>query len=120
MGTDGGDTYSFREISAWLGEAGFVNPRTLEGPRSFAPDPGDEALTFSTTCQLGFLTTNREGRGFNPAVADASNCLPVSRPAPSVSRRTARGARRTEGWEPLRGGVKTPPFGCPAQSGEAW
>jgi hypothetical protein len=30
MGTDCGDTYSFREISAWLGEAGFVNPRTLE------------------------------------------------------------------------------------------
>ncbi|MGB7591383.1 MAG: hypothetical protein WBO19_09105 [Terriglobia bacterium] len=32
MGTDCGDTYSFREISAWLGEAGFVNPRTLEAP----------------------------------------------------------------------------------------
>ena len=30
VNTDHGDTYSFREISGWLGEAGFVNPRTLE------------------------------------------------------------------------------------------
>ena len=28
--TDRGDTYSFEEISAWLLEAGFVNPRTLD------------------------------------------------------------------------------------------
>jgi hypothetical protein len=32
VNTDCGDTYSFREISAWLAEAGFVNPRTLEAP----------------------------------------------------------------------------------------
>jgi SAM-dependent methyltransferase len=32
VNTDDGDTYSFREISSWLGEAGFVNPRTLEAP----------------------------------------------------------------------------------------
>jgi len=32
VNTDNGDTYSFREISAWLGEAGFVNSRTLEAP----------------------------------------------------------------------------------------
>jgi len=32
VNTDRGDTYSFREISAWLGEAGFVNMRTLEAP----------------------------------------------------------------------------------------
>jgi precorrin-6B methylase 2 len=32
VNTDCGDTYSFREISAWLAEAGFVNPRTLEVP----------------------------------------------------------------------------------------
>jgi len=32
VNTDNGDTYSFREISAWLGEAGFVNMRTLEAP----------------------------------------------------------------------------------------
>jgi 2-polyprenyl-3-methyl-5-hydroxy-6-metoxy-1,4-benzoquinol methylase len=32
VNTENGDTYSFREISAWLGEAGFVNTRTLEAP----------------------------------------------------------------------------------------
>jgi len=32
VNTDYGDTYSFREISGWLGEAGFTNPRTLEVP----------------------------------------------------------------------------------------
>ena len=32
VNTDCGDTYSFREISAWLAEAGFVNPRMLEVP----------------------------------------------------------------------------------------
>jgi len=32
VNTDYGDTYSFREISGWLGEAGFVNMRTLEAP----------------------------------------------------------------------------------------
>jgi ubiquinone/menaquinone biosynthesis C-methylase UbiE len=32
VNTDCGDTYSFREISSWLGEAGFVNTRTLEAP----------------------------------------------------------------------------------------
>ena len=32
VNTDCGDTYSFGEISAWLAEAGFVNPRTLEVP----------------------------------------------------------------------------------------
>jgi ubiquinone/menaquinone biosynthesis C-methylase UbiE len=36
VNTDNGDTYSFREISAWLSEAGFVNPRMLEVP---APSP---------------------------------------------------------------------------------
>jgi hypothetical protein len=29
VNTDCGDTFSFEEISAWLGEAGFVNARTL-------------------------------------------------------------------------------------------
>ena len=32
VNTDTGDTYSFEEISAWLKQAGFVNPRTLEAP----------------------------------------------------------------------------------------
>ena len=32
VNTDNGDTYSFREISSWLVEAGFVNVRTLEAP----------------------------------------------------------------------------------------
>lgn len=32
VNTDNGDTYSFREISGWLGEAGFVHTRTLEAP----------------------------------------------------------------------------------------
>src|SRR5208337_1323745 len=36
VNTDNGGTYSFREISAWLAEAGFVNPRTLEVP---SPSP---------------------------------------------------------------------------------
>ncbi|MGB9487359.1 MAG: hypothetical protein WCD04_14760 [Terriglobia bacterium] len=43
----------------------------------------------------GFLATNAEGRGFNPAVTGAPNCLLI------------------EGWEPLCGGVKTPPFRSP-------
>jgi SAM-dependent methyltransferase len=32
VNTDTGDTYSFEEISSWLGEAGFINPRTLDAP----------------------------------------------------------------------------------------
>lgn len=32
VNTDHGDTYSFEEISAWLSEAGFENPRTLSAP----------------------------------------------------------------------------------------
>lgn len=32
VNTDTGDTYSFEEISSWLLEAGFVNPRTLDSP----------------------------------------------------------------------------------------
>jgi hypothetical protein len=28
--TDCGGTYSFEEIADWLGEAGFVNPRTID------------------------------------------------------------------------------------------
>jgi hypothetical protein len=32
VNTDRGDTYSFGEISAWLAQAGFVNPRTLDAP----------------------------------------------------------------------------------------
>ena len=30
--TDEGDTFSYEEISAWLREAGFINPRLLECP----------------------------------------------------------------------------------------
>jgi SAM-dependent methyltransferase len=32
VNTDQGNTYSFEEISAWLTEAGFTNPRTLDAP----------------------------------------------------------------------------------------
>ena len=32
VNTDDGGTYSFEEISAWLREAGFENPRTLDAP----------------------------------------------------------------------------------------
>ena len=32
VNTDEGNTYSFEEISAWLAEAGFENPRTLQAP----------------------------------------------------------------------------------------
>ena len=32
VNTDHGDTYSYREISSWLREAGFVNSRTLDSP----------------------------------------------------------------------------------------
>jgi len=32
VNTDHGDTYSYREISSWLREAGFVNTRTLDAP----------------------------------------------------------------------------------------
>ena len=36
VNTGHGSTYSFREIGAWLEEAGFVNPRTLDAP---SPSP---------------------------------------------------------------------------------
>lgn len=32
VNTDNGDTWSFEEISEWLKEAGFTNPRTLDSP----------------------------------------------------------------------------------------
>jgi ubiquinone/menaquinone biosynthesis C-methylase UbiE len=32
VNTDNGNTYSFEEISSWLAEAGFVNPRTVPAP----------------------------------------------------------------------------------------
>jgi 3-hydroxy-5-methyl-1-naphthoate 3-O-methyltransferase len=32
VNTDDGGTYSFEEISEWLKEAGFVNPRTIDSP----------------------------------------------------------------------------------------
>jgi SAM-dependent methyltransferase len=32
VNTDNGNTYSFEEISSWLTEAGFVNPRTVAAP----------------------------------------------------------------------------------------
>jgi ubiquinone/menaquinone biosynthesis C-methylase UbiE len=32
VNTDNGDTWSFEEISGWLKEAGFTNPRLLESP----------------------------------------------------------------------------------------
>ena len=32
INTDQGDTFTFAEISAWLREAGFTNPRQFEGP----------------------------------------------------------------------------------------
>jgi ubiquinone/menaquinone biosynthesis C-methylase UbiE len=32
VNTDCGDTYSFEEISSWLKDAGFANPRTLDSP----------------------------------------------------------------------------------------
>jgi precorrin-6B methylase 2 len=32
VNTDNGDTFSFEEISSWLTEAGFTNPRTLDAP----------------------------------------------------------------------------------------
>ena len=32
VATENGDTFSFEEISTWLKEAGFVNPRTLDAP----------------------------------------------------------------------------------------
>jgi ubiquinone/menaquinone biosynthesis C-methylase UbiE len=32
VNTDSGGTYSFEEISTWLSEAGFENPRTLDAP----------------------------------------------------------------------------------------
>jgi len=32
VNTDTGDTFSFEEISGWLTEAGFTNPRTLDAP----------------------------------------------------------------------------------------
>jgi hypothetical protein len=55
---------------------------------------------------------NKEGRGFNPAVADASNYSPVLRPAQSRACGTPRGARRTEVSKPFCGGVN-PPFRSP-------
>jgi ubiquinone/menaquinone biosynthesis C-methylase UbiE len=36
VNTDQGDTFSFNEISSWLKQAGFIEPRTMEAP---APSP---------------------------------------------------------------------------------
>jgi hypothetical protein len=41
VATDNGDTFSFGEISSWLTEAGFINPRTL-------PAPGPSPLVLAT------------------------------------------------------------------------
>jgi 3-hydroxy-5-methyl-1-naphthoate 3-O-methyltransferase len=41
VNTDEGSTYSFEEISAWLTEAGFTNPRTI-------PAPGPSPLILAT------------------------------------------------------------------------
>ena len=47
VNTDHGDTYSFEEISSWLAEAGFVDPRTLDAPGPspliLATKPGSQA-----------------------------------------------------------------------------
>ena len=32
VNTEAGDTYTFAEMSAWLREAGYVNPRLLDAP----------------------------------------------------------------------------------------
>ncbi len=32
VNTEHGNTWSFEEISSWLTDAGFVNPRTLDSP----------------------------------------------------------------------------------------
>ena len=41
VNTDNGGTYSFNEISGWLAEAGFINPRTI-------PAPGPSPLILAT------------------------------------------------------------------------
>jgi len=47
VNTDHGDTYSFEEISSWLTEAGFADPRTLDAPGPspliLATKPGGQA-----------------------------------------------------------------------------
>jgi ubiquinone/menaquinone biosynthesis C-methylase UbiE len=47
VNTDHGDTYSFEEISSWLTEAGFTDPRTLDAPGPspliLATKPGGQA-----------------------------------------------------------------------------
>ena len=70
--------------------------------------------------QAGFLMTNGEGRGFNPAVSDASNYSPVSRPAQSRRRGTARGAGPTEGGSRDFGGAEAPPFRQPPKRVQTW
>ena len=47
VNTDEGDTWSFEEISAWLKEAGFTNPRLLESPGPSAAHPCNQALSNS-------------------------------------------------------------------------
>jgi hypothetical protein len=32
VNTDAGDTFTFNEISEWLRDVGFTNPRTLDAP----------------------------------------------------------------------------------------
>ena len=66
------------------------------------------------------LPTNREGRGFNPAVVDASNCFPSPaprRPAPAG----LRGAGdELEGGSRFAAGLKPRPSGPATKNGRAW
>jgi hypothetical protein len=75
-------------VGAEVGRAGV---RREEGWELATTDNGRRA----TDRLQGFLATNGEGRGFNPAVTDASNCFLISRPtqlaaASCVGRETNR------------------------------
>ncbi len=54
VNTDNGNTYSFGEISAWLADAGFINPAHCLRARSISTHPGQQAVvpmpTFSECC----------------------------------------------------------------------
>jgi hypothetical protein len=43
VNTDEGDAFTFEEMSAWLREAGYVNPRLLDVPSGVSAGAGGQA-----------------------------------------------------------------------------
>ena len=79
---------------------------------STAPPPRDPAAKASLDVSRNFSLRMGKGGVLTPPLPTLL-IVPPSRAPRSLFPQAARGARRTEGWEPLCGGVKTPPFRSP-------